>query len=122
MARVVSTGAQDFEALIENNCFYVDKTAFIKEWWESLDIVSLIARPRRFGKTLNINMLDRFWNIKYQGQGDIFQNLSIWQEEKYRKLHCHRLSRNAMSKPCLTTECQKSVSANTVLPSRGKMC
>ncbi|MCM1497101.1 MAG: AAA family ATPase, partial [Clostridium sp.] len=86
MARVVSIGAQNFEKVITNNYFYVDKTAFIKEWWESGDEVTLITRPRRFGKTLNMNMLDRFWNVKYQGQGEIFEGLDIWKEEKYRKL------------------------------------
>ena len=86
MPRVISTGAQDFEQLISDNSFYVDKTMFIKEWWESRDIVTLITRPRRFGKTLNMSMLDRFWNIKYQGQGELFQDLDIWKEEKYREL------------------------------------
>lgn len=86
MARVVSIGAQNFEKMIANDCFYVDKTAFIKEWWESRDEVTLITRPRRFGKTLNMNMLDRFWNIKYQGQGEIFEGLDIWKEEKYREM------------------------------------
>ena len=58
MARTVGIGIQDFEKIIEGNCFYVDKTAFIKEWWESMDSVTLITRPRRFGKTLNMSMLD----------------------------------------------------------------
>lgn len=86
MARIVSIGAQNFETLIKNNYFYVDKTAFIKEWWESGDSVTLISRPRRFGKTLNMNMLERFFSVKYAGRGEVFQNLSIWKEEKYRKL------------------------------------
>ncbi len=86
MARTVSIGAQDFGALISNHCFYVDKTLFIKEWWESTDIVTLITRPRRFGKTLNMSMLDRFFSIKYQGQDEIFHGLDIWKEEKFRKL------------------------------------
>ncbi len=86
MARVVSIGAQDFDQLISNDCFYVDKTLFIKEWWENKDIVTLITRPRRFGKTLNMSMMERFWSNKYAGQGGIFENLAIWKEEKYRKL------------------------------------
>lgn len=86
MPRVISTGAQDFKQLISSDCFYVDKTLFIKEWWESRDIVTLITRPRRFGKTLNMSMLNCFWNIKYQGQGELFRNLDIWKEEKYREL------------------------------------
>ena len=86
MARVVSIGTQDFEKLVASNSFYIDKTDFIREWWESRDEVTLITRPRRFGKTLNMNMLERFWSLKYQGQGELFHNLSIWKEEKYRKL------------------------------------
>lgn len=86
MARTVSVGAQDFGDLISKNCFYVDKTSFIKEWWENNDIVTLITRPRRFGKTLNISMLERFFNVKYKEQGEIFDGLEIWNEEKYREL------------------------------------
>jgi len=86
MARVVSIGTQDFEKLVANDSFYIDKTDFIREWWESRDDVTLITRPRRFGKTLNMNMLERFWSLKYQGRGELFQNLSIWKEEKYREL------------------------------------
>lgn len=86
MARTVGIGIQDFSKIIENNYFYVDKTSFIKEWWESGDEVTLITRPRRFGKTLNMSMLEQFFSIKYAGKGDIFKGLSIWQEEEYRKL------------------------------------
>ena len=86
MARVVSIGAQNFEDLITRNNFYIDKTPFIKEWWESVDQVTLITRPRRFGKTLNMNMLERFFSVQYEGKGEIFQGLDIWQEKKYRSL------------------------------------
>ena len=86
MARTVSIGAQDFAELITKNNFYVDKTNFIKEWWDSDDKVTLITRPRRFGKTLNMSMLERFFSIKYKEQGEVFQGLDIWKDEKYRKL------------------------------------
>lgn len=86
MARTVGIGIQDFSKVIERNCFYVDKTAFLKEWWESQDEVTLITRPRRFGKTLNMSMAEQFFSIKYAGRGDLFEGLSIWQEEKYRAL------------------------------------
>ena len=66
MARTVSIGTQDFEKMIQRNCFYVDKTGFIKEWWESEDEVTLITRPRRFGKTLNMSMLNCFFSNKYE--------------------------------------------------------
>lgn len=86
MARTVAIGIQDFEKLIKNNYFYIDKTKFIREWWENADDVTLITRPRRFGKTLTMNMLDHFFSIKYAGQGELFEGLEIWKEEKYQKL------------------------------------
>lgn len=84
--RTISIGNDGFDAIREKNCFYVDKTAFIREWWESEDKVTLIARPRRFGKTLNMNMLECFFSMKYKGRGDLFEGLSIWSDDKYRNL------------------------------------
>ncbi|MCM1121513.1 MAG: ATP-binding protein [Eubacterium sp.] len=86
MAKTVGIGIQSFGKIIENHCFYVDKTSFIKEWWESQDDVTLITRPRRFGKTLNMSMLEHFFSVKYEGRGELFEGLSIWQEEKFRAL------------------------------------
>lgn len=86
MARAIGIGRQDFEKIIVNNNFYVDKTDFIRQWWERGDDVTLITRPRRFGKTLNMSMLEQFLSIKYAGRGDLFEGLSIWQKEKYRRL------------------------------------
>ena len=81
MARVVGIGKQDFEKVISEQCFYIDKTAFIKEWWENQDDVTLITRPRRFGKTLNMSMLEKFFSVRYAGRGELFEGLSIWKEE-----------------------------------------
>ena len=86
MARTVGIGIQDFGKIIENDYFYVDKTAFIKEWWESGDEVTLITRPRRFGKTLTVSMVEQFFSVKYAGREDLFKGLAVWQEEKLRKL------------------------------------
>ena len=86
MARTVGIGQQDFEEVITEDIFYVDKTGFIKEWWENKDEVTLITRPRRFGKTLNLSMMEKFFSVKYAGRADLFENLSIWREEKYRDL------------------------------------
>ena len=86
MARTVGMGIQNFAKLIENRYFYVDKTDFIREWWESGDDVTLLTRPRRFGKTLNMNMLERFFSIEYAGRGEVFEELSIWEKEAYRRL------------------------------------
>ena len=86
MGRTVGIGHQDFETVITNHIFYVDKTLFIKEWWENNDAVTLITRPRRFGKTLTMSMVERFFSVKYAGQGEVFEGLNIWKEEKYRDL------------------------------------
>ena len=86
MAKVVSIGNQSFESIREKDNFYVDKTLFIREWWDSDDAVTLITRPRRFGKTLNMNMLECFFSNKYKDRGDLFEGLEIWNNEKYRKL------------------------------------
>lgn len=86
MAKAVAIGIQDFGRIQENNYFYVDKTRFIKEWWESGDSVTLITRPRRFGKTLTMSMVEQFFSLSYAGRSDLFENLFIWQQEKYRRL------------------------------------
>lgn len=86
MARTVGLGIQSFDKIIENGYFYVDKTEFIREWWENGAEVTLITRPRRFGKTLNMSMTEQFFSNRYTGRGDLFRGLSIWREEKYRAL------------------------------------
>ena len=86
VANNVAIGIQDFADLRLGNYFYIDKTMFIKEWWESGDSVTLIARPRRFGKTLNMSMLDYFFSLKHAGRGNLFEGLELWEEEKYRQL------------------------------------
>ena len=79
-------GYQNFEEVRTGNIFYIDKTDFIREWWERADKVTLITRPRRFGKTLNMSMVECFFSNKYADRGDLFQGLSIWKEEKYRQV------------------------------------
>ena len=86
MKRTVSIGNQNFADIITNDDFYVDKTMFIREWWESRDTVTLITRPRRFGKTLNLGMTEAFFSVEYAGRSDLFEGLAIWEDEKYRKL------------------------------------
>ena len=86
MSRTVGIGIQSFDKVIEGNYFYIDKTHFIKEWWESGDDVTLITRPRRFGKTLNMSMVEQFFSVDYSEREDLFENLYIWSEEKYRNL------------------------------------
>ena len=82
----VSIGNQGFDDIRENKYFYIDKTGLIKEWWSSGDAVTLITRPRRFGKTLNMSMLNCFFSNQYANRGDLFEGLSVWEDEKYRQL------------------------------------
>ena len=86
MNQVISIGKQDFTSLRENNCFYIDKSDLIREWWDSQDEITLITRPRRFGKTLNMSMLNYFFSNLYTDKKALFEDLSIWKEEKYRNL------------------------------------
>lgn len=66
--------------------FYIDKPRFIREWWESGDSVTLIDRPRRFGKTLTMSMMEKFFDVDYAGRSDLFEGLDVWKEEKFREL------------------------------------
>ena len=86
MPRTIAIGVQEFADLREGHYFYIDKTDFIREWWSSGDLVTLITRPRRFGKTLNISMLECFFSERYAKRDDLFQGLSIWQDAQYRRL------------------------------------
>ena len=86
VTKVIGIGKQSFEDIIQSNCFYIDKTSLIKEWWESEDDITLITRPRRFGKTLNMDMLKCFFSNQYQDKGYLFEGLNIWKEEKYQQL------------------------------------
>ncbi len=86
MSKVISIGNQSYESIRTEDRFYIDKTSFIKEWWDMADVVTLITRPRRFGKTLNMDMLRCFFSNKYKDRGDLFEGLDIWKEEKYREI------------------------------------
>ena len=77
MQRKIGIGKQDFAALRENQCFYIDKTDFIKQWWESQDDVTLITRPRRFGKTLNMDMLRVYFEMTDEDTSKYFEDKKI---------------------------------------------
>lgn len=86
MGRTVAIGLQDFSDVIEKNIFYVDKTDFIKRWWDQNDAVTLITRPRRFGKTLTMSMVERFFSVKFAGKSEVFHGLKIWEDERFREI------------------------------------
>ena len=103
MARTVAIGIQDFEQLIKNNYFYIDKTKFIKEWWERGDAVTLITRPRRFGKTLTMSMLEYFFSVSYAGRGALFEKLKTrkaYAVHMWRHFHSWNM-KSGRNIPCL---------------------
>lgn len=89
MAKTVGIGIQNFDKIIENQYFYIDKTSFIKEWWESGDDVTLITRPRRFGKTLNMSMVEEFFSIDYAKRGDLFRRKRDRYIDSVESMQCH---------------------------------
>ena len=86
MAREIAIGQQDYAAIIEKNSFYVDKTFFIKDWWNDPTFCTVILRPRRFGKTLTMSMMEYFFSTKHAGRADLFEGLYIWEHEEFRAL------------------------------------
>ena len=90
MARPIGIGKQDFEKIRVNNNFYIDKTDFIRKWWDYSDEVTLITRPRRFGKTLNMSMVEKFFSVDYAGRSDLFEGLNIWEAKDLEGSHGYR--------------------------------
>ncbi len=86
MSRTIAIGKNNFEEIRNENLFYVDKTDFIRQWWESGPVITQIMRPRRFGKTLLMRTVEQFFSVKYKGRGDLFEGLHIWENEKYRAM------------------------------------
>ena len=86
MKKNVGIGHQDFEVIRKEHCFYIDKTQFIEKWWNEKDVVTLITRPRRFGKTLNVSMIEAFFSVQYKDREDLFEGLKIWEKEDFRDL------------------------------------
>ena len=82
----VVIGEQNFAALRKRNAFYVDKTGFIKDWWENGSTVTILLRPRRFGKTLLLDTVNKFFSVEYKNQPDLFEGLSIMEDEKMAAL------------------------------------
>ena len=82
---VIGTGVQDFEKLRVNQLFYVDKTDFIQEWWNGGDAVTLITRPRRFGKTLNMSTLNCFFSNQFAHRPELFEGLKVWEDPAMRE-------------------------------------
>ena len=84
--RPISIGIEDYKRIIEKGYYYIDKTFLVKELLDKGGTVNLFTRPRRFGKTLNMNMLDYFFSINHAKDRKLFEGLSIWNSEEYREI------------------------------------
>lgn len=81
MKQKTGIGYQSYAEMMEKNIFYIDKTLLIRDWWEYADKVTLITRPRRFGKTLNMSTVECFFSNKYANRGELFEGKAIWEEK-----------------------------------------
>ena len=80
----IGIGESDFKSLILKDNYYIDKTMYIKDIIDNQSKVTLVTRPRRFGKTLNMSMLKYFFDIKQKDSKELFNGLKIMdQDEKY---------------------------------------
>lgn len=79
-------GYQNYAQMMENNIFYIDKTDFIREWWNYADNVTLITRPRRFGKTLNMSTVECFFSNEYKEKKELFVGRKVWEDGELRVL------------------------------------
>ena len=74
----IPIGVENFKEIINNNCYYVDKTKFIEEILNDGSKIKLFTRPRRFGKTLNMSTIKHFFDIKNNEENrKLFNNLDI---------------------------------------------
>ena len=108
MPRKIGTGVQSFSKLRERGSFFVDKTEFISDWWNAADEVTLITRPRRFGKTLNMSMLECFFSPEYAGRADLFRRNEY--QSFHRDISCSSLSIQDASQASLSPrDCPRPV-------------
>lgn len=83
----VGCGYHDFRDFACGRQFYVDKTHFITEWLQSDAKVTLITRPRRFGKTMLLSTVETFFDPRFAEHPEYFEKLAVWRDKKSRDLH-----------------------------------
>ncbi|MCD6463095.1 MAG: AAA family ATPase [Thermotogae bacterium] len=81
-------GVNDFKELIEEGYYFVDKSMLIKDILDLPGKIKLVTRPRRFGKTLNLSMIEHFFSLFREM--DLFKGLAIWKERGVVKDHYHK--------------------------------
>ncbi len=74
-----------FADIRKNDCLYIDQTGFLSAWWRQSDPVTVIARPRKFGKTLMLDAVRRFFSNGFTDQGALFSGLDVWKDSALRE-------------------------------------
>ena len=86
MPPLFALGNTDLADILKKNRFYIDKTQFLADWWRIGSLVTLITRPRRFGKTLMINTVERFFSLRFSDQEQVFKNFKVWKDSSMSML------------------------------------
>ncbi|MBM3198828.1 MAG: hypothetical protein FJZ58_06200, partial [Chlamydiae bacterium] len=82
----IPIGIDDFSEIITQEYLYIDKTLFIKEFWDNGAKTILITRPRRFGKSIALSMMRYFFEQNQESQAHLFAHTDVWQDEEMRAL------------------------------------
>ncbi len=87
MKKTLKIGSSDFKTIIRDNGYFIDKTMLIKQFYDDNNYVLLLPRPKRFGKTLNLSMIEHFFDIQKAESKKLFADFKITQEKEFCEKH-----------------------------------
>ncbi len=87
MKKTIKKGSSDFKTIIEDNGYFVDKTMLIKDFMDNSSYSLLIPRPKRFGKTLNLSMIEYFFDIQKSENAKLLSEFKIANEKDFCEKH-----------------------------------
>jgi hypothetical protein len=85
--KTLQTGSSDFKRIVENNHYFVDKTALIYDFFTGPSYISLMPRPKRFGKTLNLSMIEHFFDVSKKDSAKLFSEFEIATKKEFCEAH-----------------------------------
>ena len=85
--KTLKVGKSDFKTIIANDGYFVDKTMLIKDFLDNSHYVLLMPRPKRFGKTLNLSMIEYFFDIEKPKDKVLFDEFEIAEEKEFCQKH-----------------------------------
>jgi len=87
MKKKLKIGYSDFKSIVGDNGYFVDKTMLIKDFYENSSYILLMPRPKRFGKTLNLSMIEHFFSIEKKESVGLFTDFEIAKEKEFCSTH-----------------------------------